>query len=83
MRVMDRDDHDEQSLDAAWRLGRRVATATAALGAALAGALHVFAGVSGGVLVLLAGLSALAVGSRLPAASPRNSLRRLRHLLAV
>ena len=80
---MDGGRSDEHPLDAGWRLARRVATATGGIGAALAAALHVFVGVCGGVLVVFAAGVALAVGTRLPAASPRRSLRRLRHLLAV
>ncbi len=74
---------NEAMLDLNWRLARRVASATAGLGTALALALHVFVGVAAGPLVLATAVAALCVGSRLPAASPRHSLLRLRRLLAV
>ena len=74
---------DDATLEQNWRLARRVATASAGFAAALAAALHVFVGVSGVTLVALTAVAALAIGSRLPAASPRHSLQRLRQLLAV
>jgi hypothetical protein len=61
---------DDMTLDRNWRLAVRVATVTAALGAALAGALHVFIGVGAGVLVTTTAAGALAIGSLLPPALP-------------
>ena len=70
---------DEATLDRNWRLALRVAVASGGLTAAL----HVFAGVSSIVLVSIAAVTALLIGCRLPAASPRPSLRRLRELIGA
>lgn len=56
--------------DTAWPLAVRTATATSLLGAAAAGALHRFVGVDAGTLLVVASLTAVGVGSRLPAARP-------------
>lgn len=72
---------DEAVLDRNWRLALRVAVASAGLAAALAAALYVFVGVNSSLLVAVAGAAALLIGSRLPPASPRSSLRRLRQLV--
>ena len=74
---------DEATLDRNWRLALRVAAVSGGLAAALAVALHVFAGVSSVLLVTVAAIAALAIGSRLPAASPRPSLRRIRHFIGA
>ncbi len=70
---------DDDVLDRNWRFARGVAAASAGLSAALGGALHVFAGVGATPLVAGAAVTAIAIGSRLPAAAPR----RLRQHLSV
>ena len=74
---------DEATLDRNWRLALRVAVASGGFAAALAAALHALAAVSSVLLVALAAATALLIGSRLPAASPRPSLRRLRELIGA
>jgi hypothetical protein len=61
---------DDVTLDRNFRLAVRVATASAGLGAALAGALHVFVGLSSGLLVATTAAGALVIGSFLPPAMP-------------
>ena len=74
---------DDAALDRAWRLACRVATASAGMAAALAAALHVFVGVSATTLIVGAGITGLLIGLRLPPASPRLALARVRETLAV
>jgi len=74
---------DDAALDRNWRLACRVATVASALAVALALALQQFAGIGSGMLVALTAIVALALGSRLPAASPRLALQRVRDRLPV
>jgi hypothetical protein len=64
---------DDVTLDRNWRLAVRVATVSAGLGAALAGALHVFVGLGAGLLVATTSAGALLIGSLLPPALPVRS----------
>jgi hypothetical protein len=61
---------DDVTLDRNWRLAVRVATVSAGLGAALAGALHVFVGLGAGFLVATTSAGALVIGTLLPPALP-------------
>jgi hypothetical protein len=74
---------EDDVLEHNWRLACRVATAAGGLGAALAAALNLFVGVSAGMLVMAAAVTGLAIGLRLPPASPRQAMRKVRALLAV
>ena len=60
----------EPRAEVAWARALRTATATILLGAATVGALHRFAGIDAGALVLAAAGAAIAVGACLPAARP-------------
>ena len=72
---------DDAVLDRNWRLACRVATASGGLAAALAAALYLFAGVSAGFLVVVTAVVALVIGLRLPPASPKLALQRVRERL--
>jgi len=74
---------DDAVLDRNWRLACRVATASGGLAAALAASLYLFAGVSAGFLVVVTAVVALVIGLRLPPASPKLALQRVRERLAV
>ncbi len=74
---------DDAVLDRNWRLACRVATASGGLAAALAAALYLFAGVSAGFLVVATAVVALVIGLRLPPASPKLALQRVRERLVV